>query len=318
MKDFIKQKFYGRLLSFLKFKRHKKIRTLISSSKKRMCCYRDAIAPQKRQTQPSYFLKRLDSYVASKFVTKPVPHSSNPASCHVNKAGVTTKHPETAGAGYASARPTQVFQRTANVSFLIPGPAYVGNRPEDTNEFLLTKKKYKLYSVLFNIICKWPGRRPGSYIKSIQGQKGARWPQEGASARKYYTIPYRLSLSRFIGNKILHKCGLCPRSKVLLKLRKKLLIRAKRCGKSLSSFSLKPAIETNWGSVTTYRQKKELARDFILALESRLDNSLLRLLQFKALYTLKQIRAQKQKSLSARSADSRVQISPQWTKVKSP
>jgi hypothetical protein len=88
MKDFIKQKFYGRLLSFLKFKRHKKIRSLISSSKKRMC-YREAIAPQKRQTQPSYFLKRLDSYVASKFVTKPVPHSSSPnwaASAHpINK-----------------------------------------------------------------------------------------------------------------------------------------------------------------------------------------------------------------------------------------
>lgn len=321
MKDFIKQKFYGRLLSFLKFKRHKAIKASIASSKKKIWNGpRDSGAiAQKRQTQPSYFLKRLDSYVVSKFVTKPGKPVLHSSSCgpvqdlnHIQQADSLT------------VRSTRGRAARHDTPFLVPES--IDSRTKlsqvehvDTNVFLLTKKRYKLYSVLFNLICKWPSRKQGNYIKSIQGQKGARAIE--AHARKYYTIPYRLSLSRFISNKILNKCGLCPRSKVLLKLRKKLLIRAKRCGKSFSSFSLKLAIRANGATVHSGKQKKELARNFILALESRLDNSLLRLLQFKALYSSKQVdtlRAQKGMALSRRSSSRAGLLLTQPASVKSP
>ena len=82
---------------------------------------------------------------------------------------------------------------------------------------------------------------------------------------RYYTIPYRLSLSRFIGNKVLRSYYTNLSKKSLLTLRKQISLKAKRSN----------------------QDKKEITKNFLSSLENRLDSSLLRLLHFKPLYTKK-------------------------------
>ena len=59
MKQFVKQKFYGKLLRLLKFKRHKKIRTFISFSKKKIE-FNPSIHYNAKKNE--YFLKKTDSF----------------------------------------------------------------------------------------------------------------------------------------------------------------------------------------------------------------------------------------------------------------
>ena len=141
--------------------------------------------------------------------------------------------------------------------------------------YKINKKKYKLNSFLFNILCQFSKSRLSSFL----GHE---------ILFRYFTIPYRLSLSRFIGNKVLRSYYKNLDKSGLLRLHKKLSIKAKR----------------SYGD----NVKKEIAKNLILNLEGRLAPSLLRLLQFKPLYTKKYLKrdmTQKDKSLS-------------WRKIKSP
>ncbi len=110
---------------------------------------------------------------------------------------------------------------------------------------------------------------------------------------RFYTIPYRLSLSRFIGNKILRSYYTNLNKRNLLNLRKKILIQAKRFSSDRFTQTLTKSNLLNEhrkkriGFLHGEKRTKEISKNLLLNLEKRLDSSLLRLLHFKSLYTKK-------------------------------
>ncbi len=166
-----------------------------------------------------------------------------------------------------------------------------GNSNDNLIVAILKKKKFALRSFLYSAVCKFPR-------KSIFDTLGEERP------RKYFTIPYRLSFSGFICNKTLKGYYNNLSHKVLFSLHKKIKIRAKKSDKLAEPFDLK----TGPGArlLTLPQQKKEIAKDLVLNLESRLDSSVLRLLQFKSLYTIKQSKQQGFGSYSNYDASSSV------------
>ena len=153
-----------------------------------------------------------------------------------------------------------VIAPKSNLSFSSVKKNIFSNMGAVTSNFLESapiwkKNKYQLNSYLFKLICKLPRK----YISNFLGKE---------ILRKYSTIPLKLSITRFILNKILkgyyqnlsHKAlsNLCHH-KDLCKTQNKNL------------------------------QKKEIAKNLVLKIEKRLDTSLLRLLNFKSFYTIKKI-----------------------------
>ena len=249
MKHFVKQKFYGKLLSFLKFKRHKKVRSFISFSKKKLDFNtRINYNSQKRV----FFLKKLDPL----YNTLPVDINLKIKDQKINKPNIKSnfllklKHQNLNIKKITSLNNKNIQQD--NLKTLM-------NTNENTQQLL--KKKYKLNSFLFNMLCHYSRGR----LKIVNGKEFFTW---------YYTVPYRLSLSRFIGNKVLRSFYQNLNKKTLLNLRKKITIKAKRA---------------NLSSVIKNKKfnKKEMIKNLIYSLEKRLDSSLLRLFQFKSLYTKK-------------------------------
>lgn len=238
MKQFLKHKFYGKLLNFLKYKRYKKIRTFISFSKKKID-YNSNINYNVKNRQ--YFLKKgdLDSFLFDSF------NNGLSGSNNVLQKKDSFINFDNSAIGNESILQnilSEDKQKQDNLPFL----------EKDSNLYKINKKKYKLNSFLFNMLCQFSRGR----VNSLLGQE---------ILFRYYTIPYRLSLSRFIGNKVLRSYYKNLSKKSLLNLRKQISLKAKRAN----------------------QDKKEITKNFLCHLENRLDSSLLRLLHFKSLYTKK-------------------------------
>lgn len=197
MKQFFKQKFYIKLLNFLKYKKNKKIKTYINKiDLNTEIKYKKYFKSLKISEKGYYYLKKLNKYELNN-----------------NK---------------------------------------IYNLQNDNN-LLIKKKKYKLNSYLFNILCKYPRYKNNIlFNKNIIIQNN--------------TIPYRLSLSRFIGNKIIY--SYYNNLTNLLNLHKKIFIKIKK-------------IKNN------KKDNKQIYKNYIINLEKRLYSTLYRLLQFKSLYIKK-------------------------------
>jgi len=142
----------------------------------------------------------------------------------------------------------------------------------------LRKKKFALRSFLYSAVCKFPRKFVLGDLDDIR-------------SRKYFTIPYRLSLSGFVCNKVLTGYYNNLSHKVLFALHKKIKIRAKKSDKLSDPSDSKT--ESNFRRLTLPQRKKEIAKNLILNLENRLDSSVLRLLRFKSVYTFKRSRTHK-------------------------
>lgn len=245
MKHFVKHKFYGKLLSSLKFKRHKKIRTFISFSKKKLD-YNAGISFDYKKLDAS--LKRVDPFYNL------VPNSSLTS---------TIKKKESFNDSDFFFKLKQQNKKSQND---------IADKKTNLfdNKQQLIKKKYKINSFLFNMLCQYSRGR----IKTTLGKE---------FFSRYYTVPYRLSLSRFISNKVLRSFYQNLSKKNLRNLRKKITLKAKRSNGPINS-----NFENNKiNSVQKSWNKKELNKNIIFNLENRLDYSLLRLFQFKSLFTKK-------------------------------
>jgi hypothetical protein len=186
MKYILKNKYYGKILNLLKYKRHKKIKTLITK-KLENNFYGPTVHFNSKYQQ--YFIKKMEYFDKS-----------------MNKIEYETK---------------------------------------------LNRKKYKINSFLFNILCQYSKNK----IHNILGYD---------FIFKYKTIPYRLSLSYFLSNKILSSYYLNINKSNFINLYKKINKQTKLCN-----------------------FKKEIISNLIIKLENRLDSSLLRLFNFKSLYNKK-------------------------------
>lgn len=113
---------------------------------------------------------------------------------------------------------------------------------------ILEKKKYYLNSFLFSSLCHYSRKRPIRFL-------------DDDVLRTYFTIPYRFSLTRFLTYRVLFRYY-SIRVRSLSSLRKHILSRSSK---------LHGAFVKKW----------------IISLEERLDNTLLRLFHFKSLFTLK-------------------------------
>ncbi len=135
----------------------------------------------------------------------------------------------------------------------------------------LAKKKYKIHSHSSNVICKFPRK----YVYHSFGKD---------ILRKYYTMPFRLNISRFISNKVLRSYYRTLSHKALLNL----------CQKASRGRGVSIGLDLRGSSISgaqSYQssdkvERAERAKNFILCLEERLDSTLLRLLHFKPLTSL--------------------------------
>lgn len=237
MKHILKHKFYGKLLNFLKYKRYKKVRTFLSFSKKKID-FNSHINYNVKNRQ--YFLKKgdLDSFLFDSFPANSSSSFDVPSTSQVTHS---FKQP-LVNDSISQHLPFRDRSKQDTLFF----------NEKESGSFKLNKKKYKLNSFLFNMLCQFSRGR----VNSLLGQE---------ILFRYYTIPYRLSLSRFIGNKVLRSYYTNLSKKTFLSLRKRISLKAKRSN----------------------QDKKEITKNFLLSLERRLDSSLLRLLHFKPLYTKK-------------------------------
>ena len=147
------------------------------------------------------------------------------------------------------------------------------------------RKKYIVRSYLFNAICQFPRK----YTHKFLGRE---------ILRTYYTMPLRLSMSRFVSNKFLKGYYNHLSEKALSKTaklsrwKKGIELQTHRTS-LLSGFSFHGAKSlgpnpTSPRTCIAQKSKNEVGKKFLIALEQRLDNSLLRLLNFKPRYLTKQ------------------------------
>jgi hypothetical protein len=111
--------------------------------------------------------------------------------------------------------------------------------------------------------------------------------QDVSALLRFSTIPYRLSLSHFLGNKIIRNYYTDLNRTGFLKIRKKILLEAKRSKQTQKQYNNDLKGLEGTFSKNQRNQKKEIVKNLIISLEKRLDSSLLRLLNFKSLYTKK-------------------------------
>lgn len=121
----------------------------------------------------------------------------------------------------------------------------------------LEKKKYLINSFLFNSLCHFSRKRSVRFFDTDV-------------LRTYFTLPYRLSLTRFLTYRILFRYCSSSSLRFFSSLRKHLFSRAFR-----SSF------------LSVLRLKHEFVKNFLFSLASRLDSSLFRLFHFWPSSTLK-------------------------------
>lgn len=280
MKQFVKQKFYGKLLQLLKFKRHKKIRTFISFSKKKLEFNPNIHFNYKKN---EYFVKSLGPVYKTPlnsltnhlhtFTNDLVtPHQLSTTQNNITKNGsINTNTNSNSNSNFFF----QMKQQNTHIQ---------DNSNLRISWQTLIKKKYKLNSFLFNLLCQYSRGR----LKSILGKEYFSW---------YYTIPYKLSLSRFIGNKVLRSFYQNLSKKTLLNLHKKITIKAKRSSNSLSlntstkkkPYSSEVHVSPQSKNFIKFYNKKDIIKQINFNLENRLDSTLLRLFQYKSLYTKKYV-----------------------------
>lgn len=136
------------------------------------------------------------------------------------------------------------------------------------------KRKYKIQSHLYNVIPKSPRK----YIYRFLGKD---------ILRRYYTMPFRPSMSRFISTKVLRSCcsafsggGKNMGRKTLLDLCQKASGRKAALSRNVPFMAEKKHAATTEGSETN-----EVAKNSVQSSEERSDSSLLRLLHLKPLYS---------------------------------
>jgi hypothetical protein len=224
MKDFLKHKFSRKLFNLLRFKRHCRLRSSISFTKKKM-----AIGPVIVYKQHSrlFFLKHLDfsSFFFEPFLSSSLTLSSSSPSLPFVSPSVDLP--------------------SSSSSFSSRQPFLLSSGPQR-----LEKKKYLINSFLFNSLCHFSRKRSVRFLDTDV-------------LRTYFTLPYRLSLTRFLTYRILFRYCSSSSLRFFSSLRKHLFSRAFR-----SSF------------LSVFRLKHEFVKNFLFSLESRLDSSLFRLFHF--------------------------------------
>jgi ribosomal protein S4 len=281
MKKFLKQKFSKRLLNLLNFRRNRRPLTFKSLG----------------QVSTPFSLVRLseqrgDDLQDKSFFVFPIGKNQQ----NVNQLNTdqsfndpllfsSIDHSKTKDfiSSLVSVPQTQVDMDIRLISSSFKSKGVDGDANDNIIIATLKKKKFALRSFLYSAVCKFPR-------KFVLGDL------DDVRPRKYFTIPYRLSFSGFICNKVLTGYYNNLSHKVLFALHKKIKIRAKKSDKLSDPFDSKTG--SNSRRLTLPQKKKEIAKDLILNLESRLDSSVLRLLQFKSVYTFKRSRTHKFSSAS--------------------
>lgn len=261
-----------RLLNLLKYRRHKKIRESIFNSRKKLSALRAGYNRLKHK----FFLKKeklsfyeIEPLWSSLVQNRWSPQPSDGLRAQSASDPLRTPKPasteESQGGGAAKSMPT-------------------------ATALLVAKKKYKIHSYLFNVICKFPRK----YVYHSFGKE---------ILRKYYTMPFRLNISRFISNKVSRGYYRSLSHKALLNLCQK-ASRGRRIGlphaprfkrgKYESAHRVPSPVGADQAGagrdlrslnfiVQKGTESAERAKNFVLCLEERLDSTLLRLLHFKPL-----------------------------------
>jgi len=259
-----KYKTAKRLLNLLKYRRHKKIRESIFNSRKKLVSLRASY----NRIKHKYFLKK-------------------------EKLGFFDV------AGYSAKTPRDQASSGNYLSRTIGTSQEKGGYQRD--QIRLAKKKYKIHSYLFNVICKFPRK----YVYHFFGKD---------ILRKYYTMPFRLNISRFISNKVLRSYYRTLSHKALLNLCQKASRgRGVNIGLDIRGSSISGARASRRSDIV---ERAERAKNFILCLEERLDSTLLRLLHFKPLTSLSSVK--RSLSIAVRKQKSEVSAMKQVKLTKYP
>lgn len=225
MKKFLKQKFSKRLLNLLNFRRNRKLGAYKGVDQRST-----SLSLGRWSSGPN---DRLDKSFLLSFACGGV----NQQGVNVGSAtsGLTLNDPLRFGSKIQNAKASELISSLVSVP---PRRVAVEIRRISTQDkekgfaggnlvaARLKKKKFALRSFLHSAICKFPRK----YIFDILGEE---------RPRKYYTIPYRLSFSGFICNKILKGYYVNLSHKVLFALHKKIKVRAKKSDKLAETFDLK-------------------------------------------------------------------------------
>jgi hypothetical protein len=154
---------------------------------------------------------------------------------------------------------------------------------------LRSKKKYRTTaSYLHDVLCQVPRR----YTYNAGGKQ---------RLLKYFTLPFRLSMTRFMSNKIIkgYYGGRHSRYRALFRKGNSAALRRGALRQSAQNQSasgeerlkgaeaLLPNRIPKTPRLLPSREKNEVARAFALAMEERLDTSLLRALNFDPVYVSK-------------------------------
>ncbi len=251
-----------RLLNLLKYRRHKKIRESIFNSRKKLASLRAGYNRLKHK----YFLKKekLGFYDIEPLWSSLVQNRWSP----------------------------QLFDGLQSESLdllKLTSKEESQEAVKSITALLVAKKKYKIHSYLFNVICKFPGK----YVYHFFGKD---------ILRKYYTMPFRFNISRFISNKVLKGYYRNLSHKALLNLCQK-ASKGRQFGLS-HALSFKRggplSVKTEWNKnnitdrynyiIQKRTESAERAKNFVLCLEERLDSTLLRLLHFKPLNSFSSVK----------------------------
>jgi ribosomal protein S4 len=266
MKKFTKHKYNKRLMNLVRFNRHKYVRKSLTSSKKKIIFF-SGLNYNKIRRRSILKTDRLKFYEQN-----PTNISTTIINRRKNNDNASNLLVQNENTNETNVTTIVSNSQTKNTSAS-------GTKRELSSLFVaIKKKKYKLNSYLFNVICKLPRK----YIQNFVGKE---------ILRKYYTMPLKLSMTRFTINKILRgyykhlsykALSNLSRNKSLSKIQKNLISNKQPIYNSKNK-------DIGKGKITSVYnlEKKEISKNFIENLEERLDSSILRLLNFKSLYTIK-------------------------------
>lgn len=270
-----KVKICAQLLNRLKFRRHKRIRSNLRITQKKMDFF-SGVSMRRADTQisstgrygmPTRILKkdRLDFFEKTNLFSnhKAVsPRGDRSHQRQISSGRSQGSHPLTPSSPNStkSVSPPQpswgVIQGSMALRRDLDGLRQASEGTRCPNgAYSLKKKKYKLESYLFNVICKFPRK----YVYHTLGKE---------FLRRYYTMPFRLSLTRTINDRFLKTYYKNLNSK------------------ALSNLALAAGRITRKG-IYGQTEKSERARNWISSLEQRLDSTVLRVLNFRPRHTTK-------------------------------
>jgi hypothetical protein len=155
----------------------------------------------------------------------------------------------------------------------------------------IQKKKYKINSYLFIYLSKLPRK----YVCRL-------FETRKEILRRYYTMPLRLSMSRFVSSRVLRSYYRNLSHTKIMNLRKKVSraplhgpngmmrfahLAQRQHAQTPGAANIRHIPTASQSAATNKKEGAERAKSFVMCLERRLDVSLLRLLHFKSLYTTK-------------------------------